>query len=271
LLGVVSGLSLFIAQSQGLACGTHEMQPERYPVFAKPQVNLKGMGLGSGIIRNETEFARAMSPGMMWMQLLEGPHVSTDCAVSAGEVKWVRHATGLVWREGMFKHWIIHASPMPELAEGLAAWIRRELPHYTGMINIETIGGRIIEAQIRFADQWCDMNGEGWLDAVAGLYADGVWRFDDSGRRDAYSVPLFAQHGAVPPHPPRALQDDIRARPGVQSLQITFHEGKPGEAHPMPPGGFRLAIVNCWDLAAGLQARRDLAGMFPGVKIILPE
>jgi hypothetical protein len=27
----------------------------------------------------------------------------------------------------------------------------------------------------------------------------------------------------------------------------------------MPPGGFRLAIVNCWDLAVGLLVRERLA------------
>jgi hypothetical protein len=26
----------------------------------------------------------------------------------------------------------------------------------------------------------------------------------------------------------------------------------------MPPGGFRLAIVNCWDLDAGLASREEL-------------
>ena len=30
----------------------------------------------------------------------------------------------------------------------------------------------------------------------------------------------------------------------------------------MPPGGFRLAIVNCRDLEAGVQARERLALMF---------
>ena len=39
---------------------------------------------------------------------------------------------------------------MPELTDLLTAWIARVLPDYTGMINLETMGGRIIEAQIRF-------------------------------------------------------------------------------------------------------------------------
>jgi hypothetical protein len=45
-------------------------------------------------------------------------------------------------------------------------------------------------------------------------------------------------------------------------VQITFHEDKPPEAHAMPPGGFRLAIVNCWSLEAGLEARERLAVLF---------
>ena len=32
---------------------------------------------------------------------------------------------------------------------------------YTGMVNFETIGGRIIEAHLRFADQWPDLYGGG--------------------------------------------------------------------------------------------------------------
>ena len=51
----------------------------------------------------------------------------------------------------------------------------------------------------------------------------------------------------------------MRALPSVSSVQITFHENKPADQHAMPPGGFRLAIVNCWDLAAGIAAREMLA------------
>jgi hypothetical protein len=50
--------------------------------------------------------------------------------------------------------------------------------------------------------------------------------------------------------------------PQVSSVQITFHADKPAELHAMPPGGFRLAIVNCWELEAGLEARRRLALLF---------
>ena len=59
-----------------------------------------------------------------------------------------------------------------------------------------------------------------------------------------------------------ALVDELRARPGVSSVQITFHEDLPADQHAMPPGGFRLAIVNCVELEVGLKAREDLALAF---------
>jgi hypothetical protein len=262
---------LFIARSQGLASGTHENVPQRFPVFAKPAINLAGMGLGSRVIGSLGEFEALCPPGHMWMEFLEGEHVSTDCALAAGKLFWMRHATGIPWHRGMFRHWVIRQELDTSLARYLEDWIARHMAGYTGMLNFETIGGRIIEAHVRFTDQWCDLYGEGWLDAMVGLYASGKWRFESRGEPEGYSVPLFARHGVVPDHPPADMQATIRARPHVSSLQITFHPSKPGAAHPMPPGGFRLAIVNCTDLEAGKQARRDLAKAFPGVETILPE
>ena len=136
------------------------------------------------------------------------------------------------------------------------------------MMNFETIGGRIIEAHLRFADQWCDLYGAGWAEALVGLYAKGSWTFSDSERCDGFSIPLFARHQAIYRHPPADLQAVVRSMPAVTSLQITFHENKDPAEHPMPPGGFRLGIVNCTDLAAGMIARRKLAEAFPGYLVL---
>jgi hypothetical protein len=45
-------------------------------------------------------------------------------------------------------------------------------------------------------------------------------------------------------------------------VQITFHTDRPPAAHAMPPGGFRLAIVNCLNLEAGRAALTPLAEFF---------
>jgi hypothetical protein len=72
-------------------------------------------------------------------------------------------------------------------------------------------------------------------------------------------VVLFGPHGPHYRHPPATLVADVRAMPGVSSVQITFHEDREPAHHAMPPGGFRLAIVNAHALEAGAAARARLA------------
>src|SRR5579863_6283264 len=130
------------------------------------------------------------------------------------------------------------------------------------MLNLETIGETIIEAHLRFSDQWPDLNGPGWVDAVVGLYERREWDFLDDDRSEGYSVVLFGPNGPRYRHPPAALVDEVKAMPGVTSVQITFHENRAPERHAMPPGGFRLAIVNGFDLRAALAARERLKQSF---------
>jgi hypothetical protein len=252
---------LFIAASQGLSHGPHATDPGRFPVFSKPIVNLKGMGIGSRRVASRADYEANFQAGHMWMALLAGPHVSTDVALVAGKPRWWRHTTGKPGAGGTFDHWTVHAAPRPALEAYLARWFSRALAGFTGIVNVETIGGRIIECHLRMAEQWLDLNGAGWLDAVVDLYAHRRWRFADRHRYIGYSVVLFAPHGDR-----WSIADDdveaVRAMTGVASVQITFEADQPAERHAMPPGGFRLAIVNAWSLAAGRRARAALRAAF---------
>lgn len=253
---------LSVAESQGLDCAPHGIDPDAFPVFSKPIYNMRGMGAGSGVLRTLKEYKHRQRPGHMWMQLLTGEHLSTDAAVVEGEVKWQRHTAGEPLEGGMFDYWTVLAAARPEVEDYLSAWVQRHMPGYTGMLNFETIGARIIEVHMRFADQWPDLYGHGWVDALVKLYAAGVWEFDDSHRRDGYSVVLFGAHGVQYRHPPADVVERLRARDDVSSIQITFHEDRAPARHSMPPGGFRLAIVNTFDLDVGRRAREELALSF---------
>ena len=79
--------------------------------------------------------------------------------------RWWRHVTGKPAGEGTFDYWTVHAEPDADIEARCAAWIGRHLAGYTGMLNLETIGGTIIEAHLRFSDQWPDLYGPGWVDA----------------------------------------------------------------------------------------------------------
>lgn len=253
---------LAVALSQGLDAAPHGVMPRAFPVFSKPIMNLRGMGAGSRSIGSAAEYLASLTAGHFWCTLLTGAHVSSDVAVVNGQPAWWRHTSGTTAPGGTFDYWTIHAGPMPEIEAWCGAWARRHLAGYTGMVNFETIGGRIIEAHLRFADQWPDLYGAGWVQALVRLYADGDWTYPDTDRREGYSVVLFGPHGPRYRHPPAALTAAVRAMPQVSSVQITFHEDREPAHHAMPPGGFRLAIVNATDLQAGRAARDRLAAFF---------
>jgi hypothetical protein len=253
---------LAIAQSQNLDAAPHGVAPPRFPVFSKPIMNLKGMGVGSRVLSSAADYERHYAPGHFWMTLLDGRHVSSDIAVVDGVPHWWRHVTGKPAGEGTFDYWIVHAEPDAEIETRCGAWIEKHLTGYTGMLNLETIGGTIIEAHLRFADQWPDLYGPGWVEALVGLYERHEWDFYDEDRSEGYSVVLFGANGPAYRHPPPALVEEVKQIPGVTSVQITFHEDRPPERHAMPPGGFRLAIVNGFDLDKALAARERLKQHF---------
>ncbi len=253
---------LQVAESQDLDCAPHGIVPDTYPVFSKPIMNLRGMGTGGQVVTSKEEFERIQQPGYMWMPMMTGEHVSTDGVLVDGVPKWWRHTVGLEMGGGTFNYWTIEAESRPSLEQTLGNWTRKHLSGYTGAFNVETIGGTIIEAHLRFADQWPDLYGDGWLEALVQLYADGTWEYADADRRTGYSVVLFGGHGMRYAPVDRAKVRALTERPEISSVQITFHEDRDAGLHAMPPGGFRLGIVNCWDLDAGLHARQNLADLF---------
>jgi len=253
---------LAVAASQAIPAAPHGVAAPAYPVFSKPVINLKGMGIASRVLVSAEDYEQNLMPGHMWMALLTGRHVSTDVAIVDGEPRWWRHVTGVPGGEGTFDHWSVHAAGDAAIKDYCGEWIRRHLACYTGMLNTETIGGRMIEVHLRLSDQWPDLYGAGWVEALIRLYDRRIWEFADRDRRDGFSVVLFGPHGRQYRHPPPALVAQVRNLPGVSSVQITFHEDKPPAQHAMPPGGFRLAVINAWSLQAGLAGREILRTHF---------
>jgi hypothetical protein len=254
---------LAVALGQGLRAAPYGIPPDGYPVFSKPVMNLHGMGAGSAILYDEADYDRYCTPGHFWVELLSGEHVSSDVALVEGEPKWWRHATGVPAGRGMFDHWVVHAEKRLDIELRCGSWIARHLSRFTGMVNLETIGGKIIDAHLRLTDQWPDLyGGRAWVEAVIGLYAERHWRLDDRARRTGYSVALFGPKGQTYRHPPNALREYVLGENGITSLQITFYEDRPSEWHSNPPGGFRLAVINGTSLRACLRARQRLADHF---------
>jgi len=191
------------------------------------------------------------------VELLVGPHISADVAVIGGEPVWFSFAKGYPLAGGTFDYWEILPSEIQPLQSDLAAFIQENFHGYSGMMNFETIDGKIIEMHLRFADQWPDLYGEWFVPALIGLYHEQVWPSATAPQRPAYSVVLFGPHRDYK-KPDETFLAGIRTLPGISSIQTPFHEGKPPELHSMPPGGFRMAIVNGFDLAAAQTARERI-------------
>src|SRR5260221_8847874 len=75
------------------------------------------------------------------------------------------------------------------------------LTGYTGMLNLETIGGRISTARLRFSGQWPDLYGRKWLAAIGRLHPYGTWDLIDTERAGGYSLNLTGTHGSVSAYP----------------------------------------------------------------------
>jgi hypothetical protein len=87
-----------------------------------------------------------------------------------------------------------------------------------------------------------------------------VWRLAEQ-RRTGYSVVLFGAPGVIPRIDPAAVAR-LLDTDGVSSIQITFDPSQPAAEHAMPPGGFRLAIINCWNLGVGIEVTAQLRQLF---------
>lgn len=258
---------LSVALTQNISAAPHGVPPGRFPVFSKPLCNLRGMAVGSRALMTRAEYDEALTPGHMWMELLRGDHISSDAALIDGAPVWWRHAHGHSAGGGTFDYWAVQARRLARIENDCGTWVRRHLRGYTGMVNFETIGAKIIEVHLRFSDQWPDLYGPGWMEALVALYSTGRWPLSGEARRTGYSVALFGPHGTRYLHPPRRLVAQLLENQALSSIQITFDDQLEPDRHAMPPGGFRLALVNCWDLSAGMRARECLRQYFLGARI----
>jgi hypothetical protein len=182
------------------------------------------------------------------MKLLTGEHVSTDWAIVQGETAWCRHTLGVPGLAGTFDYWVIEARARPKLERYCRDWIRTNLSGYTGMVNIETIGGRIIEAHLRFADQWPDLYGRRWLDAVVRLYQCQDWHFADADRAQGYSVVLFGPHGRPYAYPTRTCSPLIGPRATSAACRSLSTQIDPSTPTSCPRAGFvlRSSTASVW-------------------------
>jgi hypothetical protein len=221
-------------------CGVSPMDLGIAPdaeVFVKPITNLAGMGLSARSVRADQV---PMEPGSYWCERLTGTHTSSDCLVQDGEPRWFAHTRGSDLKDASRPvYWAIGVE-LPQIEAWVGDWVRRNLAGYTGICNIELIGGKPIEAHLRGSNGFFDLYGPDFLPAWVAL-VDG----------DDFSPPPPIPGGYV-------ISVFGEADLSDEHLQAAETLGVKVQRDPSTPG--RSAILRCREREAGFEVYRRLTG-----------
>lgn len=231
---------LFVAQSQGLKAAPCGVKATDFglaadaEVFVKPIINLAGMGLEAEKMLAQNVPA---SPGRFWSECLNGPHTSSDCLVHQGRIFWFAHSRASDDKDQQRPiYWEIGVD-LPELEADLSAWVGQYLAAYTGLCNMEMIGGKIIEVHLRGSNGFFDFYGAEFIPAWVRLVDD--FQTTELGHIPGGCVLSLFGNGQLP-----------------KSIGAKLPPGVLWQLDPDTPG--RIAILRCASKALGLEALEQL-------------
>lgn len=237
---------LSLALAAGLRAAPCGLPPSDYGIspqeelFVKPIINLAGMARGARALRADQV---PDEPGSFWSERLTGKHSSSDCLVEQGEARWFAHTRASDLCDGARPiYWEIGAH-LPHLEPVLNGLVRHHLPGYTGLCNIELIGGQPVEMHLRGSNGFFDFYGAEFMAAWVAL-VDGQRFQPPAAIPGGYVISVF---GTSKPHP-KTLQT-VQAQ-GI-AVQLDQHTTD------------RVAILRTQDLESGLQAACALGAKIP--------
>lgn len=156
---------LWLADQLGYKCGPCGIfVPEDNYYIVRPVINISGYGINAKVVYIKTNEYFTAPPGYFWCEKFEGAHCSFD--FERKDNKWVQVSCweGTKYNNNdlyKFKKWFVsdHKLELPSLFDDL------DIPN----LNIEAIGGKIIEVHLREGNY----NEEGWTETVC------VWEDTD--------------------------------------------------------------------------------------------
>lgn len=142
---------LYLSELQNIDSAPMPILPSRYPVILKPIINLYGMGLHVFKINDQNEFQDHWYSNDFWMEYLTGKHLSIDIFLIKGKIQGYYAFQGypLEANLGSFRYW--ENTDILTLPDACQIIINK-LANYTGCVNLELIGDKIIEGHLRLGD-----------------------------------------------------------------------------------------------------------------------
>jgi hypothetical protein len=148
---------LWIAKSQNLSCGSlSDSSPFILPAVIKPRVNLAGFGIGMSVARKKNDILSRINDmrygELIWMPFFVGDVLSTDMVIANGSIVQNRTVRGVPnrLRDGSFEWW--QSEPYYKIPQRIRRWIRKYFFAFTGVVNMELIGDKMIECHLRLGE-----------------------------------------------------------------------------------------------------------------------
>ncbi len=215
------------------------IEKSKSDLFIKPRINLAGMG----------RRARAYSPGdtvilptepMVAQPVLVGRHLTTDYVVGEGEVLGFFTFEALKDPRGSF---LLFESK--GVVDAKATDLARKLSNsgYKGIVNVESIGGKVIEAHLRPSNQFADICGGLIHNALRYMRREG-WRGvkPEKTYSRVYRRPMTGT--------PYIEETPDRPWKGVSSVQFTWYPDQDMKELTQDEFSFRYLVINGTDLAS---------------------
>lgn len=227
---------LALCKSQGIDSAPHGVKPEFEPIFSKPIINLYGKNRYAYKIFNWVD--AEYHPGHFWMPVFSGTHLSTDMIIIDGKRAWSYTMQAYEDDNGCISRYESANTDFPELVDKITIWALQHLTGYTGVVNVETINGKIIDCHLRMTPRFVDLYDDDWLDSVVTLYEKGTWNCI-YGHKNGVSYTLRAAEEGSYVISDKEAFDNLRQK--AQSVQVIFKEGESMSLND------RLLIVNGQD------------------------
>jgi hypothetical protein len=139
---------LILSKKLGYICGPRGVDVPCEGIYiTRPCVNITGMGIGASFTYLAKDTDSILPPGYFWSEIFQGRHLSIDYI--NGEqilaVQGFRNARNPLWKWSRWKR-VKDIVPLPEIVKPLV----KKYPY----MNIETIGGKVIEIHLRLNPDW---------------------------------------------------------------------------------------------------------------------
>lgn len=214
--------------------------PNRFPVIIKPKVNLLGMGIGAYKAESKEDVKKYEDN--IAQPFYKGRHITTDFIIWNSRVSDWASFIGHKDSRGSFTLFE-SVNKVDESALNLVTRLAPILRY--GVVNIETISGKVIEAHLRPSTQFHDIDG--------GLVSTYLKK-----RAEKRNNPLYGNpNGFVKSYSRvyRRLTDgqpyinNIPELPdGVSSIQLCWNSGGKLSDQTQDEHSFRVMVINGYDL-----------------------